>query len=144
MKPQPEVALAVIRVAVGAVFCWHGWQALFTTGLPAVTQRYEATGVPLPLLTAPITVILGLLGGLLLVLGLGARALAGALALSTALVSGAATLNETLPPQRLELAILLLAGSLAVLVGGAGSSPFGGLRRSAPLPPSRRARRHKD
>ncbi|PNY82617.1 DoxX family protein [Deinococcus koreensis] len=132
MKPQPELALAIIRIAVGVAFCWHGWQTLFTTGLQTVTRQFEATGVPLPLLTAPTTAVLELLGGLLLGLGLGARGLAGALALSTLLVGGTSALAGALPALRLELSALLLAGSLAVMVGGTGRPSVEGWRAASP------------
>lgn len=143
MKPQPELALGILRIALGSAFCWHGWQALFSTGLQTVTRQFEATGVPLPLLTAPTSAVLELLGGLLLGLGLGARGLAGALALSTLLVGGAAALAGALPAPRLELSALLLAGALALVVGGTGRPSAEGWRQPVPPPAARGARRRK-
>lgn len=142
MQRKPEVALALVRVAVGAVFAWHGFHKVFELGLDSVTAAYAAAGVPLPLLFAPLVAVLELVGGPLLVLGLGARGLAGALALTTAGVALAplATGRPDLPA--LEVPLLLLAGGLAVAVGGPGSPAL--RDRSAPvLPPSRAAGRGK-
>ncbi len=121
MRRQPEYALALIRVAVGVVFAWHGFHKIFELGLGNVTAAYQASGVPLSLLFAPLVAVLELVGGPLLALGLGARGLAGALALITAGVALAPLTDGRLSLAALEVPWLLLMGSLAVMVGGPGS-----------------------
>ncbi|CAM3694290.1 DoxX family protein [Deinococcus frigens] len=136
MRPQPEFALALIRVVVGLVFTWHGFHKVFELGLGSVTATYGVAGVPLPLLFAPLVAVLELVGGPLLVLGLGARGLAGALALTTAGVTLAPLLAGRLNIAALEVPVLLLAGSLAVMIGGSGSAAFRD-RSAAVSPPAR-------
>ncbi|CAM3616375.1 Putative oxidoreductase [Deinococcus saxicola] len=121
MRRQPELALALIRVVVGLVFAWHGFHKIFDLGLASVTAAYQTADVPLPLLFAPLVAVLELVGGPLLVLGLGARGLAGALALLTAGVVLAPLVAGRLGFTELEVPLLLLAGSLAIMVGGSGS-----------------------
>lgn len=136
MRRQPELALALIRVMVGLVFAWHGFHKIFDLGLGNVTASYGAAGVPLPLLFAPLVAVLELVGGPLLLLGLGARGLAGALALLTAGVALAPLVAGRLSFAELEVPLLLLAGSLAIMVGGSGSPALKD-RSAEVLPPAR-------
>ena len=136
MRPQPELALALVRVTVGAVFTWHGFSKVFEVGLGPLAAQYGGAGVPLPLLVAPLVAVLELVGGPLLVLGLGARGLAGALALMTALVALAPLSAGRLNTGTLDASLLLLAGSLAMALGGSGSPALRD-RSSRVLPPAR-------
>ena len=120
MRPQPQLALALVRVAVGAIFAWHGFHKIFELGLGNVTAAYGMAGVPLPLLFAPLVAVLELVGGPLLILGLGARGLAGVLAVMTAGVALAQLISSRPEFSAVEVPLLLLAGSLAVLLGGPG------------------------
>ncbi|GHF29822.1 putative oxidoreductase [Deinococcus metalli] len=142
MPPRPDLALALVRIATGGVFAVHGWQAVFTTGLTGLTRLYAAAGVPLPLLVAPVTAILDLLGGVLLVLGVGARGLAGLLGGVTVLLTVARWAHGLLPVTLAELCALLVAGCAAVAVGGAGQPAVDGWRPGAVAPAKRtRSRR---
>lgn len=134
MKPQPELALALLRVVVGALFFWHGWQKVFELGLPALTAQFRTDGVPLPLLAAPLDGVLELLGGLLLALGVGARGLAGLLALLVVLTSVPAFLAGRIESVALELALLMLTGCLAVLLGGSGALLAGSIKSQSSPP----------
>lgn len=60
----------VLRVALGAIFAWHGYDKVFTLGHPAVTGFLGGLGFPLPDLMAYILAYGELLGGLLLIAGL--------------------------------------------------------------------------
>lgn len=120
MPTHPELALALVRIATGAILVVHGWQKVFSAGLTGVTRQYAAAGLPLPLLVAPVTATLELLGGLLLLLGVGARGLAGVLGGVTVLIGAARWAHGALPAPAVEITVLLTTGCAAVLVGGPG------------------------
>lgn len=125
MNRRPEVALALVRVVVGAVFALHGADKIFGTGLAAVTAQFGAWQVPLPLLTAPLVAVLELAGGVLLVLGPGARVIAAALAVEMLVAMWFAhRTGGFFAPRGVELPLLLLAGCAAIAVGGPGKPAF--------------------
>jgi putative oxidoreductase len=64
-----DLALAVARVVVGAIFIAHGWQKLVTFGLDATSQGFAGMGVPLPTVSAALAGVIELGGGLALALG---------------------------------------------------------------------------
>ncbi|THF88256.1 DoxX family membrane protein [Deinococcus sp. KSM4-11] len=140
MPNQTDLALALIRIATGGVFIVHGWQKIFAAGLTGVAAQYAAVGVPLPLLVVPVTATLELLGGLLLLLGLGARGLAGVLGALTVVVSAFRWLHGALSEPALETSVLLMAGSAAILLGGAGRPSVEQYRVKA-APPQARLKR---
>ncbi|MEF2277607.1 DoxX family protein [Deinococcus sp. YIM 134068] len=126
MPPRPEVALALLRVVVGGVFAAHGADKIFGTGLEAVTANFRTWEVPLPLLTAPLVAVLELAGGVLLALGLGARAIAVMLAAEMlAALWFVHREGGFFAPRGVELPLLLFAGCVAVAVGGPGRPAFG-------------------
>lgn len=61
--------LLVLRVVTGLVFFMHGWQKLFDDGISATRDGFDAMGVPLPAVTAPLVTFLELIGGLMLMVG---------------------------------------------------------------------------
>jgi putative oxidoreductase len=65
------VAPLVIRVTVGVVFIGTGWGKL--SDLPQTVETFRDFGVPLPGFNAPIAAVTEFAGGILLLLGLGAR-----------------------------------------------------------------------
>lgn len=139
MRAHPELALGLLRVVTGALFAWHGYAKIFTVGLRAVTAEFQRAGVPLPLLTAPLSATLELAGGVLLLLGLGTRGLALLLALITAaaLVLGSRHAPPLLGAAHWETPALLLVACLALALGGGGRPSFGGDVSKAPdLPPA--------
>lgn len=120
------MGLALVRIATGGVFVYHGWQTVFTAGVAGVARAYASAGVPLPLLVAPVTATLDLLGGLLLLLGLGARGLAGVLGVVTLLTGSAQWIHGGGSRSTVETAVLLVAGCAAVALGGAGTPAVDG------------------
>lgn len=143
MRAHPELALGLLRVMTGGLFAWHGYAKIFAVGLRAVTAEFQRAGVPLPLLTAPLSATLELAGGVLLLLGLGSRGLALLLALSTAaaLLLGsrhAPPLPAPLPgAAQWETPALMLVACLALALGGGGRPGFGGYVSKDPdLPPT--------
>ncbi|WP_412029277.1 DoxX family protein [Deinococcus yunweiensis] len=139
MPPRTDLALALMRIATGGIFILHGWQKVFTTGLAGVTRQYEAVDIPLPLLVAPVTATLELLGGLLVLLGLGSRGIAGVLGTVTLLIGAARWSHGALPDTAVEVTVLLVTGCVAVAVGGAGQPAVDG--RQIAAGPDRRGRR---
>lgn len=125
MSRQPELALALLRLVVGVLFATHGVQSIFLKGLGPVTQQFKAWDVPLPLLTAPLVATLELAGGILLVLGLGARPIALALAgIMTGAIYFAHWGKAFFAADGMELPLLLLGASLAIALGGPGKPSF--------------------
>jgi putative oxidoreductase len=64
-----QLSILVLRLALGTVFTYHGFQKLFVMGIPAVTGFMESLGLPLPGLMAILVTYGELLGGILLIFG---------------------------------------------------------------------------
>ncbi|GGK22732.1 quinol oxidase [Deinococcus malanensis] len=116
-----DLALALLRVAIGAIFIAHGFQKFFLYTLPGTTQAFTQMGVPLPGLVAPLVATLELLGGVALVAGLLTRPVAGLLAL----VMLSALVLVHLPAGFLgaggmEFPLALVAATVALALSGAG------------------------
>lgn len=125
--------LLVLRLTLGSIFFAHGAQKLFGWwgGLGmrgSVLHFAEDFGIP-PALTVLIALVQGL-GGLAVLIGLGARPAAFALAANalgailTAYGRHGFFMNWALEPGRrhgIEMHVALLALALAVLVGGGGA-----------------------
>jgi putative oxidoreductase len=60
----------VLRIALGIIFAWHGYDKIFSTGIPGVQGFLGSLGIPLPELMAYILAYGELIFGLLLVVGL--------------------------------------------------------------------------
>lgn len=73
---QISAGLAVLRVAVAAVFINHGRQKLFVYGFAGVTGAFTQMGVPFPGIMGPFIGLLEFFGGIALLLGLLTRLLA--------------------------------------------------------------------
>jgi putative oxidoreductase len=124
---RADLALAVLRVAVGAVFVAHGWMKAFGFGLPGVTHMLAGMHVPAPEIAAAALTGLEFLGGIALVLGLLTRLL-GALFVCDML--GAILLAKLhagfFSPKGWEFEFTLLVASLALAIGGAGALSIDG------------------
>ena len=124
---RSDLALAVLRVSVGAVFFAHGWMKAFVMGVPAVTHMMAGLHVPFPDVAAAAITGLEFLGGIVLVLGLLTRLL-GALFVCDML--GAIVLAKGaggfFAPKGWEYEFLLLVAALALAIGGAGMASIDG------------------
>lgn len=116
-----DLALLLLRVAVGAIFVAHGFQKFFLYTLPGTTEAFTQMGVPLPGLTAPLVATLELLGGLALVTGFLTRPVAALLAL---MMLGALVLVHLpagfLGANGMEYPLALIAATSALALSGAG------------------------
>jgi putative oxidoreductase len=121
-RARPAAPL-VLRVIVGGLFLWHGIDK-FDTGISMVEDMFEMWGVPAPGLTAPLTAVVEIVAGTMLVFGLGTRL--GAMALSVVSIGALVYVKQDLglissdPMPGAELDLALLAGLIAVIVLGPG------------------------
>ncbi|WP_298587528.1 DoxX family protein [uncultured Kocuria sp.] len=116
------LGLTLLRVVLGATFFLHGWQK-FTEWTVAGTQAsFAQMGVPAAELAAPVVAVLELVGGLLLLAGLGTRAVAALLALVMlgALVLVHLPAGFFVADGGVELVLLLAAASALFALAGAG------------------------
>ncbi len=115
---QLSIGLAVLRVAVAAVFINHGRQKLFVYGFAGVTGAFTQMGVPFPGIMGPFIGLLEFFGGIALLLGLLTRLLAVGFVCD---MLGAILLVQLKRGfSAYELEFLLLGSSLALALTGAG------------------------
>ena len=115
---QLSIGLAVLRVAVAAVFINHGRQKLFVYGFAGVTGAFTQMGVPLPGVMGPLIGVLEFFGGIALVVGFLTRLLGVAFAFD---MLGAILLVQLKKGfSGYELEFLLLGASVALFLTGAG------------------------
>ncbi|AAF11399.1 MULTISPECIES: DoxX family protein [Deinococcus] len=121
MPRQPEIGLALLRLVLGVVFVAHGLQAMAWGDLGPLVEQFRAWHIPHPLLAAPLVATIETVGGVLLFLGLAARTVAFLL---SCIMFGAIWYvhwgRSFFAPAGLELPLLLLGGSLAIMFGGPG------------------------
>lgn len=125
-----DVAKLVLRVAVGAVFVYHGKMKLFG-GLAMTTGFFDKIGVPMPELMAPFIGGVEFFGGILLILGLLVRPVA-LLHASTMLVAILAAKGLS-SWGKVEFEVTLLAAAISLLFSGAGAYAIDGwlMKKSA-------------
>ena len=62
-----SLGLAVLRVVVGIVFVYHGYDKFFATGIAGTTGFFTQIGAPLPGVAAPLVAVLEFAGGIALI-----------------------------------------------------------------------------
>ena len=119
----PSCGLAVLRIAVGAVFLTHGYQKIFKMHLGGVTGFFGHLGIPLPMLAAIVVMVVEFGGGILLITGLATRIPAALLAIDMTTALLVFHLRNGYIKTGGELPLMLLAATicLAFAGGGAGS-----------------------
>jgi len=126
LSTRAGLGLSVVRILVGLIFMAHGAQKLFGLfggyGLEGTGQWMESIGLAPGYLMALLSGSAEFFGGLALVIGLLARP--SALALSVTLVVAIFSVHIGnglfMSNNGYEFALALLAGTVAVLIEGAG------------------------
>ena len=108
--------LLMLRLAVGAVFIYHGWLKLADMG--AAAGFFASQGIPLALLAAWVVALVEFVGGIAMVLGVHVKTFAGLLAIN--MLVALLVVHTRMPYAAAELPIMLLGASLALYGIGAG------------------------
>ena len=119
---SPSLALLVLRIALGAVFIAHGAQKLFVYGFAGTSGSFADMGVPMASIAGPLVGLVEFIGGMLLVVGLGTRLVAAALAVDMVVAAFLVHLPFGIfsADGGYELPLTLAAGALAVILAGPG------------------------
>ncbi|QXH53283.1 DoxX family protein [Pseudomonas fakonensis] len=126
LNTRAGYGLSVVRILVGIIFMAHGAQKLFGLfggyGLEGTGQWMESIGLAPGYLMALLSGSAEFFGGLALVIGLLARPAALALAVTLVVAIFSVHIGNGLfmSNNGYEFALALLAGSVAVLIEGAG------------------------
>jgi len=121
-RGRPAAPL-VLRIVIGGLFIWHGIDK-FDVGISMIDEMFTMWGVPAPGLTAPLTAVVEIVAGIMLVVGLGTRV--AAMALSVVMIGALIYVKQDLgiisgqPMPGAELDLARLAGLVAVIVLGPG------------------------
>src|SRR6266550_7024874 len=115
---QLSIGLAVLRIAVAAIFINHGRQKLFVYGFAGVTGAFTQMGVPFPGVMGPLIGLLEFFGGIALLVGFLTRLITIGFVLD---MLGAILLVQLKRGfSGYELEFLLLGSSVALFLAGAG------------------------
>lgn len=122
--------LLVLRVGLGIVFAMHGWQKLFQMGIPGVAGFFGMLGVPAPEMAAVVVSLVELVGGMALVIGLFTRWVAIPLAIDMLVAALLVHIwGGFFAPNGVEMVLLPLAASIALVLAGPGALAVDGLPR---------------
>lgn len=114
----------VLRIAMGIVFIAHGMQKL-NNGVDGFGGFLSSLNVPVPEITAWVVTLLEIGGGILLILGLGTRAVAVLLALLMVGTLVMVKMDTGLIGEGgagAEIDLMLLAGAVALALMGPGAA----------------------
>ncbi len=120
---NPAWALTVLRIVTGIVFLMHGWQKLAMMGIGGFAGFLGQLGIPGAEAAAVVVTAIEVIGGLALILGIGTRWVAIPLAcdMLVALVTVHLAAGFFVSEGGYELVLLLLAASVALILGGSGA-----------------------
>lgn len=117
-----DKAPLVLRVALGAIFAWHGYDKVFVKGHEAITGFMTSLGLPLPELMAYILSYGELIGGILLILGAFTYwvTLFDVIVATVAWITVHASKGFSVGEGGYEFIMLIFAASLSLMISGAG------------------------
>jgi putative oxidoreductase len=128
--------ITVVRVMMSIIFIIAGYQKFMVMGIGGVTGFFRQYGIPLPELAAPLVAALELIGGILLLVGFGARWL-GLLYFIEFLVAAFVVVLPAMGWNAARLELMLLCGGLMLFLAGPGEPSVDEVlvkRRSEPAP----------
>ena len=115
--------LAFLRIVVGIIFLAHGWQKITTMGFHGTEGMFAKIGIPVPLVSAAVVILVEFLGGIALILGLATRW--ASLLLVVDMLGAIYFVHMRngffLTHGGYEFALSLLAACVALALGGGGS-----------------------
>lgn len=122
-RNQIDLALVILRLVTGLTMVLHGWQKLTGPGLSGVGDMFAGMDVPLAAVAGPLTLLVELVGGILILLGLATRAVAAlfALVMLGALVIVHLSAGFFVADGGYELVLLLAGLGAALAVAGPGA-----------------------
>jgi putative oxidoreductase len=121
-KEGQEWGIALLRLAVGGVLLAHGSQKLFLYGIGGTAGFFAHLGIPVPMVSAVLSIGAEFLGGLALVLGFGTRWAAAVVAFNMLVaVVGVHLQHGFFLPAGAEYALTLLAANVALVFTGPGA-----------------------
>jgi len=128
---NPELGLAVLRVALGVIFITHGAAKLFG-GMDGTIAFFGSIGIPLPVVAAWSVALLEFVGGIFLVFGLLVTPIS--LLLILQLLAGIVLVHApngwwVIGPEAnggVEFSVALIAGLLMLVFGGPGLASIDG------------------
>jgi len=113
--------LTILRVVVGVVFMFHGYQKLFKMGFHGVAGFFAHSGIPLPMASAVVVTLVEFVGGILLIAGVGTRVAAALLAADMLVAILVVHLRHGFfAPMGFEFPLALLAACLCLVLSGGG------------------------
>lgn len=117
-----DAAPLILRVALGIIFAWHGYDKVFVKGLPAITGFMGTLGLPFPTLMAYLLSYGELIGGFLLIIGLLTYwvAVVDVIISVVAFVTVHMANGFSVSAGGYEYIMLIFAASVSVLITGAG------------------------
>ena len=122
--PYRDYSFLVLRLFVGAVFVAHGSLKLFG-GLSGFAGFLQQAGVPAPEIMAPLVAAVEFLGGVAIILGLGART--ASLLLTAVMVVAMVTVTLRAGfSGGYDINLALIGGLLALVLAGPGKIAHGG------------------
>lgn len=121
-----DLAIAILRLALGSIFLFHGTQRLFGvfggSGIEGLSAVMAQMSINPPLLWAWVVILIEVVAGLFIILGILPRISAGLIFVITTMavtgIHGAATFFTT--GGGFEYQVLIAAVSLALVFMGAG------------------------
>jgi putative oxidoreductase len=117
-----DYGITILRVVVGVIFIAHGYLKCCVMGIDGVTGFFSSLGIPAPGLLAPLITALELGGGIALILGLFARFVPlGFIVDMLGAIFFAKKTLAILAPKGIELELLLLTASVALVFLGPGA-----------------------
>jgi putative oxidoreductase len=114
--------IATLRITVGVILLVHGLQKLIAFGIPGTAGFFAHAGLPLPMLSAVLSIGAETLGGLALVLGLFTRPAAAVLTFNMFIAVVAVHLkNGFFAPTGFEYPFSLMMANAALVLAGTGA-----------------------